>query len=488
MNTFVKQYRSALKIGTPIVGVITPDPAATVQHIKDNIKPRPLFMWDVMRGIIPLNPEAGSAEIELPEGAELGMIKNPMAMLTVALTLPERSIMFAVNLQDHFKEPSIIQGIWNLRDPFKASKRQLVMLGVSISLPAAIAGDVMLLDEPLPLVEQLKAVVQNAFEANGMTPKASDREVGAGALCGLNLYTAEQAMMMSIDPDTKTFDVPTLIERKRRQIEQVKGLTVNRTLETFDDITGLENAKLFYHMRGAGKKPRRGVIIIDEIEKHVANFGASGTGDPTAEMVGVLLSEMTAMKAEGNLNVGVNGSGKTLLAKALGNEWGVPTIWFDFSGMKGSHVGDSGEAIRLAIKTVRAMTEDAPYFFATSNNLTVLPPELRRRFSGPIFFYDLPTVAEQAAAWSFYMKMYKLTGKVPPVTDWTPSEISVCCYQAYVNNCSMQEAAKYIVPTSRSGAVKIRELREQAHNTFISASYEGVYQKPEAKKGRAVGE
>lgn len=140
---------------------------------------------------------------------------------------------------------------------------------------------------------------------------------------------------------------------------------------------------------------------------------------------------------KGVLMVGIPGTGKSLGAKALGHEWGVPLLHLDVGKVMSGIVGSSENRIREALKTAEAVApcilwvdeiekgfsgtgssnmsdggtmarvfgtfltwmqeKKADVFvIATANNISQLPPELMRkgRFD-EIFFVDLPGTAER---------------------------------------------------------------------------------------------
>ena len=88
--------------------------------------------------------------------------------------------------------------------------------------------------------------------------------------------------------------------------------------------------------------------------------------------------------------VGVPGCGKSEIAKAAGATFNRPTIRFDLGGMKGSHVGESEQYVREALRVTSAVTNDNGLWIGTSNTVSHLSPALRSRFSD-VFFFDLPT-------------------------------------------------------------------------------------------------
>ena len=84
------------------------------------------------------------------------------------------------------------------------------------------------------------------------------------------------------------------------------------------------------------------------------------------------------------------------------------------------------------------------------------------------------------------VRKYATSGEPPDDEGWTGAEIEECCRKAYRLKISLQEAAQYIVPVSRSASEEIKSLRLQASGKFISASAPGVYQYEEAAVPKAV--
>jgi SpoVK/Ycf46/Vps4 family AAA+-type ATPase len=266
-------------------------------------------------------------------------------------------------------------------------------------------------------------------------------------------------------------------------------LSVNRSGEKYDDLGGLENAKLFGRRILAGKAAPKAIVFIDEIEKALAGAAGDSSG-VSQDILASLLSYMQDRAATGIIAVGPPGSGKSAWAKATGNTGNVPTIVFDLGGMKGSLVGESEAHIRAALKVVSAVADDSALFVATCNSIGALPPELRRRFSFGTFFFDLPTADERNIIWRIYLDRYKLPAQGLPDDDgWTGAETRVCCDLAWRLGCTLLEASSYVVPVARSAAQQIEALRTQASGRFISASAPGIYRYERvAGGGRSIGD
>jgi hypothetical protein len=430
--------------------------------------------------------EAGVAAVAEAAGPEPAMTTgNPVEALTAAGKLPQNALVFMLNAQRYVDNEAVVQAVWNLRDLYKANFRTLAMLCPAITLPPELAQDVLVLDEALPDEEELARIVRETHAA-AQLPDPEDALVtkAVDALSGLAAFPAEQAAAMSLTREGLSLD--DLWERKRGMIEQTPGLSVWRGGETFADIGGVQNAKTFLSRVLRGSDPPRAVVFIDEIEKALG--GQGDTSGVSQSLLGTLLSWMQDNRATGVLCIGPPGSAKSMLAKATGAEGGIPTIAFDLTGMKASLVGESEQRLRSALKVVTAVSQGRSLFIATCNSLAVLPPELRRRFTFGTFFFDLPTQEERAAIWELYIRKLELAEQpLPQDEGWTGAEIRQACELARRLQCSLTEAASYIVPVAKSAADQIARLRNEAAGRFISASYPGVYTTSRSENtGRAI--
>jgi hypothetical protein len=154
MEEFASAFRAARAVSTPLVTVRTADPASTTRFVTGAVKrgPRPpaLIAWDVMRGLYALGQESAEELARILGDREPGTV-GPADALLLARELAEDSVVFYANAHRFWNEASVMQGVWNLRDLFKANGRMLVLLGSpGATLPPELGQDVLLLDEPLP--------------------------------------------------------------------------------------------------------------------------------------------------------------------------------------------------------------------------------------------------------------------------------------------------------------------------------------------------
>lgn len=154
-----------------------------------------------------------------------------------------------------------------------------------------------------------------------------------------------------------------------------------------------------------------------------------------------LLRKYDLKAPKGILLVGVPGCGKSMTAKMVASEWGLPLFRFDIGSVYDKWVGESEKKMREALQFIDNVspcvlwideiekvlaagdsgnetgkrvlgeflfwiqeTDSKVFMVATANNVALLPYELYRkgRFS-EIFFTDLPQSKERAAAFRQYI-------------------------------------------------------------------------------------
>ena len=468
--------KAARRVGTPLVAIRTADPASAITQVSASINGKkgetPLIAWDFAAGLQGRNDTGKSALAKVlgENTAALG----PGDALALAQRCAADAVLFLLNPQRVWEQPDVVQGIWNLRDVFKAGGQMLVLVTPpGATLPIELQNDVMVVDEPLPSIEDLAQLVAETFDsANVPAPEETAVSKAVDALVGLAAFPAEQVLAMSLSKNGVDFD--RLWERKRQAIEQTPGLTVWRGGESFDQIGGCENIKRFLSAVLSGHEAPRVIVFVDEIEKAFAGSGTDMSGVKT-EMTGTMLSWMQDRGADGLIFIGPPGAAKSAVAKAAGATAGIPTVAFDLSAMQSSLVGGSGERLRTALQIVDAISQGRSLWIATCNSITSLPPELRRRFTLGTFFFDLPSADERRAIWDIHLTKWNLSGDVPDDEGWTGAEIKECCRKAWRLKLSLRESAEYIVPVSRSAADQIEALRRQASGRFLSAAQPGVF-------------
>lgn len=488
MNLTQSQFKTARSVGVPLLAIETPDQAATIAMLSNNLD-APIFQWDLIRGINGVN-QRGIEELTSMEGdLESFAMKtgNPAEALDWSRQLPQTGILFLINAHRILGSEAPSQAIWNLRDLYKMNQRTLILLGPAFSFPPELSRDVIVLSEDLPSDELRKELVMSLFSDAGLD-LPDDMTMGkiVEATRGLATFPTEQVTAMSMSREG--VNLAELWEHKKKMIETSKGLQLLRVKETFKDIGGIESAKNFGTKIFSGNAAPSSVVFIDEIEKMLSGATGGDLSGVSQDFLGVILNSMEENNWTGLIAVGPPGCAKSFYAKALGASHNVPTIQMDLGALKGSLVGQSETQMRECIKTIKAVSGSGAFFVATCNKLDSLPPELRRRFRLGIWFFDLPDQQERTSIWKLNKLKYKIDDKQsePHSTGWTGADIRNCCEVAWRLNVPLTDAAKFITPVSQSDPESITKLRNLANNRFLSASYPGTYQLPkEGSKGEA---
>ncbi len=518
MGKLGKQFKAARQVSTPLIGIQTPDPAQTIREIagavcNGNAEDAPgVIQWDVLRGVLPVTKADASAAAIVALTADMTDLPDPnMAfvgsggaenLLQFMDKLPAGTVVIIHGAHRYLEgatgtgpDPAFVQGVWNVRDAFKATQRTLVLLGPAIVLPSELAQDVYVLDEPYPDESEIRAILDGLYDAaveqGGVRDPDKTVDMAVDALLGLPAFPAENAAALSM---SKTgIDTEAAWERKRQLIEATPGLTVYRGGESIADVGGLANIIAYLQAIANGRGGYNCVVFIDEIEKAMA--GSSGTASDSSgvsqDALGQTLEFMQDSGAEGIIAVGPPGAGKSMMAKIAGSILNVPTIKMDMNAAKGQFVGQSEARVRAMFKVVQAISGGRALFIATSNFIAMLPPELKRRFGFGTYFFDLPSDEEREFIQAIYQSKYKgLKGPWPDMPGWTGAEIAKLAKIAWELNIPLTEAATRIVPVCLTDADRIEKLRAEANGKYISASYPGPYTRTaksaQAEPGREV--
>lgn len=499
---FIQQFKAAARVSTPIVAIRTFDPSSAVSLIKNSYKvgaeDLPLVSWDCVKGCYPYN-NAGKKGLASLIGTNppLATIKlnNVLDFASVGWGLDREAkdcILFLTNPHFFFKDPSVIQGIWNLRNIFKANGHMLVLLiAPGTSLPSELINDVLVLDEPLPTRDKLaEIVITNHKLHKAEVPSGTKLDKMVDAIVGLPEFGADQSVAMSIDSKSKVLDMEDLWHKKREIIKQTPGLSVIKPKYKLKDIGGNEQVNKFYRQLFEGPNRPHLIVFMDEIEKMFAGTGSED--GHKAELAGCIQAFTEDNNIRGGALVGLPGTGKTAEFEALCGEYNVPGIRMDVAAMQDKHVGESGARLRAALATILSVAGDEGkniLLLASSNGLDNLPLGLRARFSfAPTFFYDIPNELEKDQIWKIQIARHglELPKSFPPTPGWSGRDIKQACEKSQALEISLAAAAEWVIPITVTEKDRIDFMRASAHNKYLSAAVPGPYQFNEAEAHKPV--
>ncbi len=478
--TFDETFKRLRRASVPLVAIETEDQPNTVMKIRSLVNGKtPVVQWDILRGMVGLNDEGVKVANSMNNGkppAEATSV--PTTMLRKVYDVPA-TIILMLNAHRFISNESIGQGIANLREQFKEKQSTLVLLCPAITLPSELKQDIMIISDPLPDIHEIGGMVTEMCTGNEVQGVDEDvKERISDTLIGLSAFSAEQTLASSIylnDEKLAIVDREALWQKKCVAIKQTPGLSILDSKEDLASLKGCDNIIGF--LKKLDTKYRC-IVLIDEIDKGFAAVG-SDTSGVSQDQLGAWLTWMQDGEVDGLIFSGVAGSGKSAIAKAIARHYGVIGLGYDMGAMKSKFVGESGAMTRQSLKVIDAVGQGRVLVIATCNNMTVLPPELRRRFTMGTFFFDSPGNKAREQLWQVYRKKYNVKDEATPPTDmgWTGAEICQCCKLASTMQISLEQASQYIVPVTVSAREQIEAMRSAASGKYISAAVPGVYQK-----------
>lgn len=488
-NNLVKKIRRCRAVGVPLVSIETSDIAACCQALRESINGQaPMLSWDLSSGFRPLNDMGGESITVMLEGGDPSEYVSPDMALQVVAKMPADSILIMQSAHMWLADslPSR-QSLLNLRDSLKGNSRMIIFLSPSLEIPIELRNSIESFDEKLPDRDTIKGIAYEVLSSAELPINDDILNDTSEALVGLSAFAVEQCVALSLNPSG--LDIDVCWERKKVQIEQTPGLSMQSPKIKFSDVGGLSAAKSYFSKLMKGPKAPRLLVRIEEVEKMVAGSGAQGdTSGVSQDFLQVMLDRIEENGWLGSLFLGPGGSGKSYASAAIGGEFSLRVIGFDSGAMKGSLVGMSEERVRTAFNTIEAIGGDSVLVVATCNGLQELRPELQRRLSSAgMWFYDLPDADEKRVIWDIQMRAYGVSGAIPNDEGWSSSDIRDCCRCAFLLGESLIDASKNINSAMNREPERIESLRRLAANRFSSASSPGAYKYQAKIQAAAVG-
>lgn len=480
--TFDSEFELLLRARYPLVYIPTREEErveAAIAQIAKERGNRGVYIWDFVEGYQGNPNDEGFGK------------RNPLQALEFVEKLPASApaIFILRDFHRFLEDVAIARKLRNLSRLLKAQPKNIVVLSPQITIPEDLGEVFTVLEFPLPQLPEIKREVERLLAASGQKTEPKILDELTRSCQGLSLERIRRVLAKaiaahgSIQPE----DVDLIVEEKRQAIRQTQILEFYPGTERISDIGGLDNLKEWLLRRGSAFSERarqyglphpRGLLLV----------GIQGTGKSLTAKAIAHHWHLTLLRLDvGRLFAGLVGESESRtrqmiqLAEAL-----APCVlWIDeidkaFGGIDGR--GDAGTANRVFGTFITWLEEKtSPVFVvATANNIEILPPEiLRRGRFDEIFFVGLPSTEEReeifkvhlARLRSHNLKSYDIKRLAQETPGFSGAEIEQIIIEAMhtafsqnrdFDTSDVVEAAGHLIPLARSAQKKITHLQEMA--------------------------
>lgn len=399
-----------LKARYPIIYINTIEEDRVEYVIRKNIKTnlnRSIYSWDFVDGYTNNPNNQGFAK------------RNPLQALELIERLSsETPALFLLKDYNRFlTDLSISRKLRNVSRILKLQPKTIIIIASDLTIPKELQDLITVLQFQLPLEDEINQELNRLINSLNIKVEPKLLETLTRACQGLSLERIRR-VLSKIIATYKTIDnnsIAILLSEKKQIISQTEILEYSSVNEKISNLGGLDNLKDWINKR-----------------KIAFTIQASNYGLPTPR--GLLL-------------VGIQGTGKSLTAKAIANDWQLPLLKLDVGKLFGGIVGESESRLRQMINLAETISpcilwideidkaftnneskgdsgtsnrilatfiswlseKTKPVFvISTANNIDLLPLEIIRkgRFD-EIFFLDLPKKSEREEIFKIHIQEFR---------------------------------------------------------------------------------
>ena len=407
---FLNEFVLLLKARYPIIYIATNEEERIEYLIKYCAKKyvtRTYYSWDFVNGYQGNPNDLGFAA------------RNPLEALDLIDKLtPETASLFVLKDYDNFiKDFSVIRKLKNLSRALKTQPKNIIIVSSEINIPDSLKEFITLLEFPLPSYSEILEELNRLVSSLQQEIKPITLNNIATACQGLSLERIRRVLSKVIAKygEINELSSTLILQEKKQIIQQTQLLEFCINDKNISDLGGLDNFKSWLKLRAQA------------FSQDAIKYGLP--------------------YPKGLLLVGVQGTGKSIAAKIIANEWQLPLLRLDFGRLFASLIGQSEQRVRKMIEIAEAISpcvlwvdeidkafvgaqnsgdsgttsrvlstfitwlseKNSPVFVvATANNIEWIPPEILRkgRFD-EMFFLTLPTCKEREAIFKVHLKRFR---------------------------------------------------------------------------------
>jgi ATP-dependent 26S proteasome regulatory subunit len=479
---FTEELGLLLRARYPIIYIATAEEERAEADITTCAKAqgdRAVYIWDFVDGYQGNLNDAGFGR------------RNPLQALELLEKLPAAAAAVFILRDFHrfLDDIAISRKLRNLGRLLKAQPKNIVILSSQLAIPEELGETITVLEFTLPAPVAIRQEVEQLLGSTGTVLSSTMLDEVVRSCQGLSLERIRRVLGRAIAShgafDDRDLDL--ILEEKRQTIRQTQILDYTPATEQISDIGGLDNLKDWLL--------KRGTAFSEKARQYGLPY------------------------PRGLLLIGIQGTGKSLTAKAIAHHWHLPLLRLDVGRLFGGLVGESESRTRQMIQLAEALApcilwideidkafagldsrsdsgttsrvfgtfitwmaeKTSPVFVvATANNIQSLPPEmLRRGRFDEIFFVGLPSQNERQAIFEVHLarlrphslKNYDLSRLAYETPDFSGAEIEQVIIEAMHLGFSQNrdfttddilEAASQMVPLARTAQEQIEALQAWA--------------------------
>ena len=407
---FTKELALFLKARYPIIYINTIEEDRIEYIIRKNVKTtlnRSIYSWDFVDGYTNNPNNQGFAK------------RNPLQALELIerLNVQTPALFLLKDFNRFLTDLSISRKLRNISRILKLQPKTIIIIGSELAIPKELQELITILQFELPLEEEISQELKRLIKSLDIEVDSELFENLTRACQGLSLERIRR-VLSKIIATYKTIDrnsISVLLSEKKQIIRQTEILEYCSVNAKIANLGGLNNLKDWLKKR-----------------KTAFSLQALNYGLPTPR--GLLL-------------IGIQGTGKSLAAKAIATDWQLPLLKLDVGKLFGGIVGESESRLRQMIEVAETISpcilwideidkaftntesksdsgtsnrvlatfiswlseKTKPVFvISTANNIDLLPLEIIRkgRFD-EIFFLDLPQKEEREEIFKIHIQEFR---------------------------------------------------------------------------------
>lgn len=410
--TFQEELLILLKARYPIIYVITIEEDRLEYMIRNTIINNSysnLYVWDFIGGykLNPIKKEFGK--------------RNPLEAIEFIENINSRtpSIFILKDFKRFLKDLTISRKLRNILQLLKIQSKTIIMIDFEVEIPNDLKDHITVIKFNLPTPKEIKNELirlnKNLTLQGSLSQHILEKVIQACQGLSLEKIRRVLGKAIIIYKQIDEHAIPIILREKRQVISQTELLEFWSVKNKLKDVGGAYNLKKWLNAR------------TEIFSEQALNYGL--------------------VTPKGVLIIGMQGSGKSLIAKAVAFEWKLPLLRLDVGRLFAGVVGESESRVREMIgiaeslapcilwvdeidkafsdseqnfdsgTTTRVLAtfvtwlgeKTLPVFvIATANDIYSLPVEILRkgRFD-EIFFLGIPSREERKLIYEVHLRRFR---------------------------------------------------------------------------------